>query len=690
MEVEYKTLEEEGVDVKKDSSFSFTVALLPENPMVGRVANDQVGFFTTAFTAVGRIQGQPAPRHLQKIRLINRRRPTQAILYYIDPSVPVRFRAAIKLGVEKWNLALTKTGSMSIRAVLPSDADFPKDYDASDIRYSSISWAMSLDKVYAIGPATVDPRSGEILNTDIVFTHGWVNSWLGELLVEEEGSSGEGGSGREDIGWRRNEQNVDGSIRLEPNTHRQLRGCHKQQHVFSTLHRSLIDPSDALLKAGLTDVTMHEVGHTLGLRHNFKGSMATPFDKIQDAAYLTQHGLSASVMDYLPLNIPDPAHVDPSLAFSSRVGSYDMAAIQYGYDQHLDLVTLPFSSPEAHQVYVEMSNAALQAIAAQAGPFGTDEDGPGFLGEDYANTAFDLSAEPLKVMQEELRLVGVMQKEDQGDQVWEDLNRRQLQLLSKVLNVGLGAAKFVGGVTKTREKQTEGSLQVLPFEDQALALSLVFASINGTFEGVSLLPSVARLQKASLSRRGDCEGIQQFCYGSAVTDVAARNTRVQVRVLEALLDHQRLARMRMFHGKQSVVALFKAISGLLFGSPPFLTIEKAIDSDNIAKNAWDAFINNLDEKESKKSKDQDDNKQWALQPSPTAMQEHRWPLQAWWVDFLQGDKGGFVAQVARWKELRDLQEKLEYFHAQANDKTSLYSAHVSRLLKGLERVLDSE
>lgn len=115
-----------------------------------------------------------------EVRLIVRKQ--LPAVYYIDPSVPTKWQGAIKRGVENWQKAFDAAGIPgAVKAVLPSDADFPEDYNAADMRYSTISWSVSTDKVFAIGPATVDPRSGQVLNSDIVFAHGWVHSWLGQV-----------------------------------------------------------------------------------------------------------------------------------------------------------------------------------------------------------------------------------------------------------------------------------------------------------------------------------------------------------------------------------------------------------------------------------------------------------------------------------------------------------------------------
>ncbi len=121
--------------------------------------------------------------------------------------------------MEAWAPAFEQAGfSQAIRAVLPGDDDWPVDYAAADVRYSSISWAISMDTVYAVGPHTVDPRSGEILDADIMFAHSWVDHWLGEYTqsVADGDSDGhddhdhsKGGGGRLGARLRRAQAAVD-------------------------------------------------------------------------------------------------------------------------------------------------------------------------------------------------------------------------------------------------------------------------------------------------------------------------------------------------------------------------------------------------------------------------------------------------------------------------------------------------
>src|SRR5262249_41986723 len=144
-------------------------------------------------------------------------------------------------------------------------------------------------------------------------------------------------------------------------------------------------PPPDFMDAAVKDVVMHEFGHSLGLRHNFKGSAATPYDKLNDAAYTREHGLSGSVMDYLPVNVARPGGQQGEY-FPSPLGAYARWAIEYGYK--------PFDGGESE-------SDELAKIAARSGEpalaYATDTDfyGSPFLIVDPYVNQFDLSSEPL-------------------------------------------------------------------------------------------------------------------------------------------------------------------------------------------------------------------------------------------------------------------------------------------------------
>ena len=185
--VEFMTTDRNGEP--EPVSQHISLIRLPAEPMVARVSDDRVGYIETSFVALG--LNEQSGKWNEYIKLCNRWRlekavasctsgclPKKQILYYIDPSVPERWRGAAKKAVDNWNGPLAVAGYRdAIRGVLPSDPDWPADYNAGDRRYASISWGplLSHSGALAIGPHVTDPRTGETLDADIVIDSGWLN-----------------------------------------------------------------------------------------------------------------------------------------------------------------------------------------------------------------------------------------------------------------------------------------------------------------------------------------------------------------------------------------------------------------------------------------------------------------------------------------------------------------------------------
>lgn len=358
------------------------LAALPEVPMEPRLADDRVGYFVTALKDVARDDGQDFfVRYVRRWRLEcegNPDRqglctPREPITFYIDRTVPEEYRPAMMAGVEAWREAFEEAGFRdAIRAEL-----LPDDADAEDMRYATIRWNVSDPAGYsAIGPSIADPRSGELLDADVLMEGnmilGFRNAWrfqvspaaaLEEMLVaspEELEALGRGGEAA--------------SLGAELASQGML--------IRSLLAaRGELGPSDPVpmeyVEQAVKWVTMHEVGHTLGLRHNFRSSIDTPNERLHDPDWTRERGVFSSVMDYPTPNIA-PAGQRNGDFYNRGLGSYDRWAISYGYTR----------DPERA--------AELARRSAEPGhAYGTDEDarGPGAL--DPTVNVYDLGGDPL-------------------------------------------------------------------------------------------------------------------------------------------------------------------------------------------------------------------------------------------------------------------------------------------------------
>jgi len=388
---------------------TFSLLALPEEPMAPRRSDDRLGFFSTEYLDLGQHHRQldEAPHEAfdTDVRIIQRYNldalPHGRIKMYVDPTVPERWRETFREGIEAWNSAFSLLGrEAKIQAVLPSDNDWPKDYDAGDARYSTISWSINVFELFSLGVSKVDPRSGEILKTDIIMTSGWAKAWLDLLdhrtpIIEHSGGSDARGGGGHRMEHRPGGEEGDGGARRLLDSVNAFSGIQltaAQRHI--------------VLKQGLKSVVMHEVGHTLGLRHNFKGSMGVSWECTRNASCTKEHGLSSSVMDYLPMNIPASwsapwsEQEEPTFFFTPVIGAYDKLAIRYGY--------MPVEERQFGEVPGRPQELVSLLRQAEAIPVCTDSDKD--AKQDPTCIAFDLTSFPLQWYESRLQLLASSQQ----------------------------------------------------------------------------------------------------------------------------------------------------------------------------------------------------------------------------------------------------------------------------------------
>lgn len=272
------------------------IVLLPE-PMVGRFSDDRVGYFTTPKTyfsdaqqkvekkdLITRWRLEPKEEDIQKYLAGELVEPKKPIVYYIDPATPKQWQKAIIDGVYDWNKAFEKAGFKNvISAKLPDEND--KEFDVDDVRYSVITYAAS-SMANAMGPSVIDPRTGEILEADIIW-------WHNVMTILQS--------------WMRVQTGI-----IDPKV------------------RGNVLPDDKMAHA-IRFVSSHEVGHTFGLAHNMGSSFAFDVEDLRSPEFTEKMGGTApSIMDYARFNYVAQSE-DNVKQITPQIGAYDKFAIEFGY-----------------------------------------------------------------------------------------------------------------------------------------------------------------------------------------------------------------------------------------------------------------------------------------------------------------------------------------------------------------------
>lgn len=457
----------------------YSLSQLPKNDSYrSRLADDRIGYFITAYQDFSSDnRNDPFVRyinrwHLEKKDPIPLSPPQKPIVFWIENAVPLEYRDAIKKGVLMWNLAFEKAGFKNAIEVrqMPNDAK----WDPADVRYNTIRWINTVDGFFALGPSRVNPLTGEILDADIIVDASFVRGLKQEYrsLVQPNQSSTSLFSylmGHNLCTNNLGRHNEGAAIRPLSKLATEYDLCYGMEAVnqfaIGALALSLQNtmPSSNQMKDYINQylslIIAHEVGHTLGLRHNFRGSTRLLPEELNNTDITRAKGLTASVMDYVPPNLA-PQGMKQGDYFPTGVGVYDKWAIQYGY------TPTEAVHPLAERRFLEQ---IAQLAAKPELAYATDED---MFDVDPDVNAWDNSGDVLRYSQWQLDNARVM---------WERLNKRYpargesyselSELFDKVLLQYVRhiyfTTKYIGGQSFYRNHAGDRSGR-MPFEPVAV------------------------------------------------------------------------------------------------------------------------------------------------------------------------------------------------------------------------------
>ena len=419
--------------------YHYSLAKLSDEPMPARPADPRVGHFTTRHNEYT-TDLAPFPRQY----FVNRWRlekkdpnaemsePKQPIVFWLDRNIPVEYRDTVKAGILEWNKAFERIGFKdAIRVEMqPDNADF----DTADLRHASVRWYLDTsDGALAIGPSRIDPRTGEILDADIGVSQGWTRlprRLVGEQFPKPMPKPAIPGMSDDSLCMYGEEA--------------------MQEAAFAEgllEARGDIDPNgpeaEAIVKATLKDVITHEVGHTLGLRHNFRASTIYTEKQLADPEFTRENGLGGSVMDYNAFNIALDKEKQGEYVMST-LGPYDYWAIEYAYK------TIPAAEEKA-----ELARIAARGSTDPKLAYATDDE-TAADGMDPQVNQRDLGSDPLAFARRRMQLSRELWDRWQARTLPADESREVLYR-----NVAAGftqyalasqiASKYVGGIVYVRD-----------------------------------------------------------------------------------------------------------------------------------------------------------------------------------------------------------------------------------------------
>ncbi len=412
--------------------------LLPEKPMMRRYYDPRVGFFTDHFASYSddqqRVEGktfvtrwrlEPRPEDVEKMRRGELVEPQKPIIYYIDPATPKQWRKYLIMGVEDWQVAFEKAGfKNAIQAREWPENDTTMSME--DARYSCIRYLASpIENAY--GPNVHDPRTGEILESHICWYHNVMSLLHNWYMVQ----------------------------------------CSSIDEAAQKMNYD-----EELMGQLIRFVSSHEVGHTLGLRHNFGSSSTVPVDSLRNKAWVEAHGHTPSIMDYARFNyVAQPEDGISHVGIFPRIGEYDQWAIRWGYTPMLGAK----DEDEDHKMLEPMTARAQQNRRLWWGDGEATQTDPRRQTEDLGDDPVKASHYGILNLQRQLKALPQWTLDNEKDLYWNDLENMYYQMRRQFQRYCGHVVRYIGGhYIDFQPKGSQASMyQPTPLERQKAALKFI-------------------------------------------------------------------------------------------------------------------------------------------------------------------------------------------------------------------------
>lgn len=396
---------------------------MPDDNYIPRTDDTRVGFFTTQSNHMTTLDQVNYRDFINRWRLEKKdptkelSEPVKPIVYWIENTTPLEFRDIIKEGVERWNIAFKEAGFINaIQVKIQPDT---AEWDAGDIRYNVLRWTSSPNPPWGgYGPSFVNPRTGEILGADIMLEWSYVtNRIVADNLYNDNSLEDK------NCCTAAHFQQVENSLGIN---------YIKNMNLGEEMEEELV-------KQSLYRLVLHEVGHTIGLNHNFKASALLTTDELNNKEIVNKKGVTSSVMDYPAININKNPE-NQALFFDVKPGYYDIWAIQFGYTQFIE------DEEEGLDKILSRSTEKELAFANDA----LDMRSPG-KGSDPNAMIYDLSSNQLDHSVDKINMVidilkNLKSKYTTDNDTYEELYRSYINLVYSYYQALNIVTRQIGGV----------------------------------------------------------------------------------------------------------------------------------------------------------------------------------------------------------------------------------------------------